>query len=436
MRLLLCTLLLLPLAAPSAEAGRSRGCPYAAGALPAETLPADAPHGDQIPIDHIVVLMQENRSFDHMFGKLYAEGQPNANGLNPVGFRLNPDPTSFGFIASFHQTRLCEVADLSHSWNGTHRQIGAANAMDGFTATNVAAVDPNGHRTMGYYTSEDIPFYFGLYSTFAMADRYFASVPGPTYPNRFFLIAGTSFGRIRNEFPQKPTDYGPSIYDRMNAAGVAWKAYYSDIPFAGFFAGARAQLENIVPIDQFYADAAAGTLPQVAYVDPRFGGGPAGETDEHPPGNIQLGQEFVASIVQALFESPNWGRSVLFVEYDEHGGFFDHVVPPAACVPDATPPKLLAGDVPGTFDRYGIRVPMVAVSPWSRPGFVSHKVHDHTSILRFIEARFDLPALTARDANAEPPLEMFDFSAPAFATPPVLPAAVVDPERAAECTGG
>ena len=435
MRLLVAAALLsLVLAAPDAEAGRSRGCPYTAGALPAETLPSGSLHGDQIPIDHIIVLMQENRSFDHMFGRIFAEGQPKAQGLQV--FHANPDPTSLGLIPSFHQARLCEVADLAHSWNATHRQIGPRHFMDGFTATNVDAVDPNGHRTMGYFTSADIPFYYGLYSTFAMADRYFASVPGPTYPNRFFLIAGTSFGRTRNEFPQKANEYGPSIYDRMNDAGIAWKAYYSDIPFAGFFAGARAHVENIVTIDQFFEDAANGTLPQVAYLDPKFGGDTTEENDEHPPSNVQLGQAFVADVVQALFESPNWGRTALFIEYDEHGGYYDHVVPPAACVPDATPPRLQPGDVNATFDQYGIRVPMVVVSPWARPHYVSHVVHDHTSILRFIETRFDLPALTARDANTTPPLEMFDFSAPPFETPPELPAAEVDPDRAAECSGG
>ena len=430
-RLLVGLALALFLAAPHAEAGRNRpACTYDAGALPADTLPATALHGDQIPIDHIVVLMQENRSFDHMLGKLF-EVQPKATGLTIP--RFNPDPTSLGMIGSFHQTRLCEVADLAHSWNATHREIGPFSFMDGFTAANVADVDPTGRRTMGYFTSEDIPFYYALYSTFAIGDRYFASVPGPTYPNRFFLLAGTSFGRIRNEFPQKANEYGPSIFDRMNAGGVDWKAYYSDIPFAGFFAGARAHLDRIVTIDSFFEDAAAGTLPQVAFVDPRFGGGPETETDEHPPGNVQLGQAFVASVVQAMFESPNWGRSALFVVYDEHGGYYDHVAPPGACIPDATPPRLQPGDTVAAFDRLGIRVPMVAVSPWSRPGFVSHRTHDHTSILRFIETRFDLPALTARDANAWPPLELFDFTTPHFATPPALPAADVDPDRAAEC---
>ena len=419
----------LLLSAPSAEAGRSRGCSYEAGALPVETLPAGTPHGDQIPIDHIVVLMQENRSFDHMLGQLHNEGQPAAVGLN--GRNGNVDPGTGAVITSFHQTRLCEVADLAHSWNSTHRQYNDG-FMNGFVATNATPADPTGRRAMGYLTSADLPFYYALYATFAMGDRYFSSVLGPTYPNRFFLLAGTSFGRISNEYPSTPDEYGPSIFELLNDAGVTWKVYYNDIPFAAFFAGARAQPDNFVEIDQFHTDAANGTLPQVAYVDPAFVTG--GENDEHPPSNVQLGQAFVASVIDSLMHSPNWPSSALFLEYDEHGGYYDHVVPPAACVPDATPPRLTPTSEPGTFDRYGIRVPMVVVSPFSKPHFVSHRIHDHTSILRFIETRFDLPALTVRDANTDPPLEFFDFENPAFLTPPVLPNAEIDPIRAAQCT--
>ncbi len=427
-RLALAVLAGLLLIAPGAQAGRSRGCPHVAGALPVETLPPGTPHGDQIPIDHIVVLMQENRSFDHMLGRLHDEGQPNAAGLD--GSNANPAPVTGAMIRSFHQTRLCEVADLAHSWNGTHRQYNNG-WMSGFAETNAASADPTGRRAMGYLTSADIPFYYGLYSTFAMGDHYFSSVLGPTYPNRFFLVAGTSFGRISNEFPSTANEYGPSIFDLMEAAGVSWKVYYNDIPFAGFFSGARAHPENFVLIDQFHVDAENGELPQVAYVDPAFFGDE--QSDEHPPANVQFGQAFVAGVIDSLMNSPNWPRSAMFLMYDEHGGYYDHVVPPAACVPDATPPRLTANSEPGTFDRYGIRVPMVVVSPFSKPHYVSHKTHDHTSILRFIETRFDLPALTARDANSDPPLEFFDFENPAFLTPPVLPDAEIDPVRAAEC---
>jgi len=429
MRLALAALAGLLLFAPNAQAARNRACPYVAGALPADTLPNGAPHGDRIPIDHIVVLMQENRSFDHMLGQLRNEGQPRAAGLN--GFRANPAAQTGEMITSFHQSRLCEVADLAHSWNSTHKQYNNG-WMSGFAETNADTADPSGRRAMGYLTSADIPFYYGLYSTFAMGDHYFSSVLGPTYPNRFFLVAGTSFGRISNEFPATAKrEYGPSVFDLLENAGVSWKIYYNDIPFGFFFARARVHPEKFALIDQLYADAEAGALPEVAFVDPAFFG--EEQSDEHPPSNVQFGQAFVASVVNALFASPNWPSTALFVTYDEHGGYYDHVVPPAACVPDATPPRLTPTSFPATFDRLGIRVPMVVVSPYSKPQYVSHRTHDHTSILRFIEARFDLPALTARDANADPPFEFFDFNTPAFLTPPVLPEAEIDPVRAAEC---
>jgi phospholipase C len=131
--------------------------------------------------------------------------------------------------------------------------------------------------------------------------------------------------------------------------------------------------------------------------------------------------------------SPNWPTSALFLTYDEHGGYYDHVPPPAAPIPDNIPPNLKAGDTPGAFDRYGFRVPAVVVSPFAKPHYVSHVVDDHTSILRFMELRFGLPALSNRDLNADPMLDMFDFSKPQFTTPPNLPAAVVDPAKLAAC---
>ena len=185
---------------------------------------------------------------------------------------------------------------------------------------------------------------------------------------------------------------------------------------------------NVVPITQYFSDAAAGSLPQVSFVDPIFIGAKNVENDEHPPANIQVGQEFVSRVVRALFASPQWPQAALFLAYDEHGGYFDHVPPPLACVPDGIPPMLQTGDEPGTFDRYGIRVPVAVVSPFARPHSVSHTPHDHTSILRFIETRFDLPALTARDANADPMLEFFAFNKnPPLLKVPALPAATIDP---------
>jgi len=405
-------------------------CSFSAGALPVETLAPGQPHGDQIPIDHIVVLMQENRSFDHYMDQLFREGAPPERRLAPLP--PNPDPTGGPPIYPFHQTRLCEVADLSHSWNASHQQWNGGR-NDGFTATNTVTGDPSGSRALGYYGSADLAFYYALYTTFTMSDRHFASVLGPTYPNRLFLMAGTSFGYVRNVIPASPDKYGPSIFERLNDAGIPWKVYAPDLPFNSFFTGARTFITRLVPLDEFYADAASGDLPPVAFVEPEYFGGPNVESDEHPPANPQVGQAFVATVVQALFDSPAWPHTAFFLTYDEHGGYYDHVPPPQACIPGDHPPMLEPGDVVADFDRYGFRVPFVLVSPYARPHFVSHRVQDHTSILRFIETRFDLPALTARDANADPLLDLFDFQNPAFLTPPTLPEATIDPVRAAAC---
>lgn len=414
------------------KAQARRACTFSAGALPEETLGAEVPQGTQIPIDHIVVLMQENRSFDHYFGQLHNSGQARAEPL--PGDAANPNPTGGAPVHPFHETRYCELADLNHSWTGTH-QSWDAGRMDGFTAANVDPLDPTGSRTMGYYTTDDLGFYYSLYSTFAIADRYFSSVMGPTYPNRFYLIAGTSFGHITNDFPGKSGEFSqPTIYNLLDAAGVSWKVYEAPFSFSLLFDYVRSQRRaNVVPIDQYFTDAQAGTLPQVALLDLEFDAPPNEEIDEHPPSNVQVGEAYVAGAIQALMDSPVWSSSALFLTYDEHGGFYDHVAPPTACMPDDILPMLETGDVPAGFDHYGIRVPLVVVSPFARQHFVSHVVHDHTSILRFIETRFGLPALTRRDANADPMIELFDFSKSTFAMPPQLAQPQLDPERFNQC---
>jgi phospholipase C len=404
-------------------------CPFDAGALPTETNPGGL-HGAQIPVDHVVVLMQENRSFDHYFNKLH--GRLKAVERVPEG-ASNPDPQGGPPIRPFRSPSLCEVDDIDHSWNGTHRAWNGG-AMDGFTAENVIPLDPSGARAMHYLTKKDLPFYYKLYSTFATSDRHFCSVLGPTFPNRHYLLAGTSFGHIRNDFPSSTAEFAQrTVFEQLDEAGVDWKIYQSDLAFGLLYSYVRELSANIVPVANFFADAAAGTLPAVAFIDPIFLGDEG--NDEHPPRNPQLGQAFVASVVQAMFASPQWPRSALFVLYDEHGGYWDHVPPPPACVPDDVPPLLQPGDVVADFDRYGIRVPLVVVSPFARRKHVSHVVTDQTSVLRFIQTRFDLAALTRRDANADPLLGMFDFAAPPFLQPPRLPKAKLDTKRTVGCQG-
>ena len=408
-------------------------CTFGPGALPADTLPPGALHGNAIPVQHIIVMMQENRSYDHYFGKLRKKSGP------PRG-TSNPDPLGGDPIKPFHTKRYCEVADLDHSWSGTHRERNGG-AMDGFTAENAVTEDPHGFRAMGFYTKRDIPYYYKLYKKFAMSDRFFCSVLSQTFPNRYYLLAGTSFGEIRNNIPNLagPDYTNRTIFNLMDEASppVSWKIYFSDLPFGALFGYVRGRLAtNAVQMNpddsqnQLLLDAASGNLPQVAYVDPAFTG--EAENDEHPPTNIQKGQAFTAKIINALMAGPAWSTTAILLTYDEHGGYFDHVPPPPACLPDAIPPNLNSGDVPGAFDNYGIRVPFVAISPFSKRAFVSHTVYDHTSVLRFIETRFDLPALTNRDANADPMLDLFDFANPPYMTPPKLPAAEIDPTHT-EC---
>jgi phospholipase C len=405
----------------TATATPTAPCSFQAGALPDETLPADAPRGAQIPIEHVIVLMQENRSFDSYFGRLPAAGHANVDGL-PAG-ASNPDSDGTA-VPVFHQNPYC-TEDTNHEWSGSHDEFDDGR-NDGFVIAN----NPDGARAMGYYDQTDLPFYYGLANTFAIADRYFCSLLGPTYPNRFFLLAATAFGHIRNDMMQGGFTQR-TIFDVLDEHQISWKVYYNDVPFTFLFK--LKSPRNRVRYSQFLTDAQAGTLPQVAFIDPAFSTLSGPETDEHPPASIQVGQQFVASVIDALFQSPNWASSALFLTYDEHGGFYDHVPPPPACVPDDIPPMLEAGDPAAEYDRYGFRVPFVLVSPYARPGFVSHAIYDHTSILRFIETRFGLPALTNRDANADPMLGLFDFSHPAFLNPPTLPAASLDAARQAQC---
>jgi phospholipase C len=304
--------------------------------------------------------------------------------------------------------------------------------MDGFTAANTSTNDPAGRRAMGYYDRDQIPYYYALANTFAIGDRYFSSVLSQTFPNRFYLAAGTSFGHIRNDiaiFPQR------TVFREMDQASppVSWKLYVTSFSFFQLFTDVQQHASNVVPISQYYVDAANGTLPQVAFVESDPFGSVNQESDEHPPANVQVGQRFTHDVISALMRSPNWASSAMFLTYDEHGGFYDHVSPPAAPAPDDIPPMLGPGDTPAGFDRYGVRVPAIVVSPFAKAHYVSHVVYDHTSILRFIETRFGLPAMTRRDAAASPMLDFFDFANPAFLQPPSLPDAPIDPAGAAAC---
>jgi phospholipase C len=411
-------------------------CSFGAGDLPSKTLADYDALNTKIPIDHIVLVMQENRTFDSYFSSLTVPGQT-IDGASPDA--TNPDPTKpGGTISRFHQTSYC-FDNPAESWDEVHRELDDGK-LDGFTTQSALddpslMNDPTGSRSMGYYDESDLPYYYALARAFTISDRHFASVLANTWTNRLYYMAGTSFGVTSNVFPPTKDPSGkpyPNIFTQLNAANVSWKFYSQGAPTAAIVA--QTWIENMSHFatqQQFFVDAKAGNLASVTFVEgtDTLGGV---SPDEDPPADMQVGEAMVASIVQAVTSSPQWPSTALFISYDEQGGLYDHVVPPEACVPDDIPPTLKAGDYVATYGQYGLRTPLIIVSPYARRGYVSHQVTDHTSILRFVAARFGLPAFTRRDANAEPPFDMFDFEHPDTSVP-MLPEATIDQTKQAAC---
>jgi len=407
-------------------------CGYGSGDLATATLADVTPR--TIPIDHVVLVMQENRTFDHYFSSLVVPGQT-VDGAAPDA--TNPDPTHPGATLSrFHQTSLC-FDNPAESWDDIHREVDGGK-MDGFTVEagrEDPIDDPSGARAIGYYDETDLPYYYALARAFAISDRHFASVQTNSWTNRLFYMAGTSYGVTSNVVPPQKDDAGniyPNVFTRLDDAHVTWGFYVQDLPTLEILTETWApRISHVQPFDQFFADAAAGTLPAVTFVegsDLQGGASP----DEDPPADIEVGQAMVASIVDAVMHSPHWPHAAMFLTYDEQGGLYDHVPPPPACPPDDFAPMLEAGGFQAAYDELGLRVPMFAISPYAKRGYVSHATTDHTSILRFVEATFALPALTHRDANAVPPFDMFDFDHPDPSVP-ALPAATIDQAKLDAC---
>lgn len=411
--------------AVGSRAEKRNDCGFRAGARPAETLDADAPLGEKIPIDHFVVVLQENRSFDHYFQKLREYGQPDVD-VSPPEYE-NADPAGDGEIVHpFLTTDPC-LRDVPHNWVAVHHQLGNGT-MGGF----LAAANPGGRRALAFYDATTLPFYYALANTFAIGDRYFAAVPGPTFPNRMFFLSGSSFGHAANT-PPPPRDEESTLFHQLEKARLSWVLYAEGATFEEkMYPRLHAEKgEHFRTLPEYFEDARAGRLPFFSWVESTYGDAEA--TDEHAPADIQVGQELVSKLVRATMQSPNWARSALFLTYDEHGGFFDHVSPPKACPPDEEPPRIPGVHHATRFDRLGVRVPFIVISPFARARFVSHETHSHTSVLRLVQARANLPALTHRDANDEPPFEFFDFTHPPFLSPPKLPEAVVDAAEKKRC---
>lgn len=376
---------------------------------------------DLVPqIEHVVVVMMENHSFDNVLG-LIGRGDGFTIGADGRPTATNPDGHG-NLIHAFHMPTECATDGIGNDWKVAHEAYDGGSCQGFVTSTTAEA--------MGYVTKDDLPFTCGMASVFPIADRYFASAMAQTDPNRRFLIAGTSLGLIDDTFPPALPPNGV-IFQQFDKHGITWKDYYTSLPTLGVFLpllADPAMAKGLAHIDQFYADAAAGTLPSFCLVEEDF----THQSEENPQ-DVQFGDQFMAKVVNAVMSGPDWPTTMLIWTYDEHGGYYDHVPPPVAVPPDDIAPILKPGDPPGGFDRFGFRVPSGVVSPYARREFVSHTVYDHTSILRTVEEKWNLPALTRRDANAHSLFDMVDLtSTPAFLTPPKLPAAA-DPTAKAGC---
>jgi phospholipase C len=376
-------------------------------------------------LKHIIFFVQENRSFDSYFGMLgpYKASLGLANDVDGIDLNAALPNTQGQLVHPFHYQTVC-TESLSPSWNESHLDVNGG-LMDSFmkTSTSVpSTIDPTGTRAMGYYDQTDLPYYYELAARFATSDRFFSPLLSNTVPNRYYLFAATSWG---NTVPVNPPSGGftqPTIFDRLDQAGVSWRYYYQDGPTSALiqqFSTYQRDAANVVSISNWASDVQnPATLPSVIFIE-RAG---VSGYDEHPGTNVQNGAARAASFINTLINSPSWPASALILAYDEGGGLYDHVRPAREVTPDTIVPILRSTDKPGGFNQSGFRLPMVVVSPWARPNFVSHTTRDYTSILRLIEDTFNVAQLTARDMNADNMMEFFDFSAgPRLLTPPPLP---------------
>jgi phospholipase C len=357
-------------------------------------LPSPAHSG----IEHVVVLMMENRSFDHFLGWL-----PGANGRQAgLKYRDLAGATQ----KTHHLTTFqgCDFADPDHSVAGGHRQFDNGKCDGWLKTPGVTDTFP-----IGYYTAGDLPFIANAARTFTTCDHYFAALLGPTYPNRIYMHAA----QTDREDNTSTISTLPTIWDRLAAAGVSGTYYFSDVPFTALWGTKHLGISQ--PYAKFLADCKTGALPAVSFVDPRFEDEDSGTSgDDHPLGDIRVGERFLADVYEAITSSPAWSKTVFVINFDEWGGFFDHVRPGTA--PDVNPANT----------RRGFRVPAMVISPLARRRYVAHGTYDHTSVLKMIEWRWGLKPLTPRDAAARNLAEVLDFrskpnlSAPRWNVPTVV----------------
>jgi phospholipase C len=357
------------------------------------------------PIQHFVVLMQQNRSFDHYFGTY-----PGADRI-PSGtcMPIDPSRSNSKCIKPFNLGSRA-IGDLAHS-RGTFAAQYRRGGMNGFIDANrrtSGRVDPT---VMGYYDGEDIPYYWNVADEYVLFDRFFASSPSGSVRNAMYWVTGTPGNYSEESIPAGGFGELETIFDRLQARDISWKFYVQNynpgINFRNRGSGERSSQvawvpplaydrylrdpklrTHIVDLEEYFEDLQSGDLPSVSYIV-----APSGGSSEHPPAAVKAGQRFVAKLVNALMRSEHWSRSAFMWTYDGWGGWYDHVKPPRA-------------------DRfgYGFRVPALLVSPYAKRGHIESTTLDFTSILKFVERNWDLEPLASRDRKARSIAGAFDFN--------------------------
>jgi phospholipase C len=363
------------------------------------TDPKHLPKPKNSGVEHIVVVTMENRSFDHLLGWL-----PGADGKQEGLSFLDSAGVSHPTHALAPDFQGCGRSDPDHSFEGGRIEFDNGRC-DGWLRAG-----QNDDYAVGYYTQRDLEFLGLAAPTWTTCDQYFAAIMAETFPNRIYQHAAQT-DRIDNTVALSTL---PTIWDRLAAAGIEGRYYYTDIPMLGLW-GAK-YLPISEPVAAFFSACASDTLPAVSVVDPGFLGEDEGiSNDDHPHADIRRGEVFLHQVYTAVTTGSAWRNTVLVITYDEWGGFFDHVPPPTVQVSEAEQ------GVGNTDGRLGFRVPCVIVSPFARRAYVASTPFDHTSILRFIEWRWDLDPLTVRDAAANNLAEELDFNGPVRAAPALPP---------------
>jgi phospholipase C len=345
-------------------------------------------------IQHVVLVMMENRSFDHFLGWMR-----NANGRQKGLVYQDSLGVSHSTYPLAPDYQGCGHPDPDHSYSGGRVEYDNG-ACDGWLRAG-----QNDVYSIGYYTQSDLPFLGQAAPAWTTCARYFAATMSSTYPNRIYQHAAQT-DRVSDTTTISTL---PTIWDRLAAAGISGRYYFSDVPVLALWGAKYISISRFIA--DFFADCAAGTLPSVSFVDPRFLDEESGTSgDDHPHADIRNGEVFLNLIYEAVTASPNWANTVLIINFDEWGGFFEHVPPQLA--PDNNPAMALRG----------FRVPCVVISPYARRSYISHRTFDHTSVLKLIEWRWDLKPLTLRDASANNlatalDLQNFNPNIPQFAVP-------------------